>query len=343
MTDGPFIAADWAGPTITAASVWTDKSNSLRSPNIDFDAINKVVLISYPGILFEWLPGGRLQGNEYICADLNGGPGKSTLVNITTGKWSDFATDEQGGDPVSLYAAINKLSQVDAARALSGPHGIDDCVRAPVKNNPPPKPANHQPVPEDVAAPDCVHNQLGEPSMIWRYPDADGNTLQYTARYETGPGEKEFRPWTHNGIRWHVEGLDVPRPLYGLDHLASDLDAGVIIHEGEKATDSGRRIGGGIQISWPGGSDGVDSADWAPMSGRHAFIWRDNDKAGEKAQKAVIDRLLEVGAASIKILDVSDRAPKWDAANAEEEGWTKEDFDQFIASAQTIEIESDAS
>ena len=38
---------------------------------------------------------------------------------MKTGKWSDFATGEKGGDPISLVAANKNTSQLDAARILA--------------------------------------------------------------------------------------------------------------------------------------------------------------------------------------------------------------------------------
>jgi len=43
----------------------------------------------------------------------------SFAVNLITGKWSDFATGDRGGDVVSLAAFLFNLSQGDAARRLA--------------------------------------------------------------------------------------------------------------------------------------------------------------------------------------------------------------------------------
>ena len=40
-------------------------------------------------------------------------------MNLITGKWSDFATGDRGGDVVSLAAFLFNLSQGDAARRLA--------------------------------------------------------------------------------------------------------------------------------------------------------------------------------------------------------------------------------
>jgi len=46
-------------------------------------------------------------------------------VNVKTGVWSDFATDDKGGDLISLFAYAREMSQGDAARELSGRLGLN--------------------------------------------------------------------------------------------------------------------------------------------------------------------------------------------------------------------------
>lgn len=86
---------------------------------IDFNGINQAALPQLPRLAAEWLPGGKRAGHEWRCGSLAGEPGTSLGVNLRTGKWCDFATGERGGDVVSLYAAIRRVSQAKAARTLA--------------------------------------------------------------------------------------------------------------------------------------------------------------------------------------------------------------------------------
>ena len=52
-------------------------------------------------------------------------PGMSCKVNLRTGRWSDFASGEKGGDPVSLAAAVHRIGQAEAARNLARMLGLD--------------------------------------------------------------------------------------------------------------------------------------------------------------------------------------------------------------------------
>ena len=88
--------------------------------HIHFAAVSAACLPHLPGLLQHWLPGGRAIGGEWIARnptrdDLRPG---SFKINMSTGRWADFATHDAGGDVVSLYAYLNRLSQLEAARAL---------------------------------------------------------------------------------------------------------------------------------------------------------------------------------------------------------------------------------
>jgi len=94
---------------------------------VNFTLINAVALRALPLILSRWLPDGKRQGREFVAKNptrADRTPG-SFRINVLTGKWSDFATDDRGGDPVSLAAYLFRLSQVDAARRLADMLGMD--------------------------------------------------------------------------------------------------------------------------------------------------------------------------------------------------------------------------
>lgn len=95
-------------------------------PQIDFDAINDAARAVLPTLLSRWLPGGKLSGREYTAlnprrADRRLG---SFRVNVVTGRWSDFAMKDRGGDPISLAAYLSGLTQYEAAAELANMLGI---------------------------------------------------------------------------------------------------------------------------------------------------------------------------------------------------------------------------
>lgn len=93
---------------------------------IDFAPINHAARSMLPLLLARWLPGGRLEGREYVALNprrIDRRPG-SFRINTETGRWADFATGDTGGDPVSLAAFLFDLSQGDAARHIALMLGI---------------------------------------------------------------------------------------------------------------------------------------------------------------------------------------------------------------------------
>jgi hypothetical protein len=95
--------------------------------HVNFTIINAVAVRALPLILPRWLPDGKRLGREFVAKNptrADRTPG-SFRINVVTGRWSDFATDDRGGDPISLAAYLFGLSQLDAARRLADMLGID--------------------------------------------------------------------------------------------------------------------------------------------------------------------------------------------------------------------------
>ncbi len=98
-----------------------------KESQLDFAAINAAALGRLPDVLRRWLPDGRIEGAEYVARNptrADRRPG-SFKVNLTTGKWADFATGDRGGDPVSLAAYLAGVGQGEAARELAGMLGVE--------------------------------------------------------------------------------------------------------------------------------------------------------------------------------------------------------------------------
>jgi hypothetical protein len=102
----------------------------MRSPepsnHIDFAHINRAALAILPHLLARWLPGGQRRGREYVVRNPRRSdrrPG-SFSINLTTGRWADFATGDRGGDVISLTAYLHDVSQVEAARRLAAMLGV---------------------------------------------------------------------------------------------------------------------------------------------------------------------------------------------------------------------------
>lgn len=102
-----------------------------RSTPIDFGAIQLVALGVLPAILGRLLPGGRVQGGEYVVRnplrrDNRPGSFKIRIAGRRAGVWADFATGDAGGDIISLVAYVDGVSQYEAARRLARLLGIPE-------------------------------------------------------------------------------------------------------------------------------------------------------------------------------------------------------------------------
>lgn len=107
-------------------------TDGARAHAVDFATIRRVSIDALPWLLEHWLPGGRVVGAEYIVrnptrADRHPG---SFKINIHTGAWADFATDERGGDPIALHAYLTDQSQAAAAHAIVQLLGFEDHTNA---------------------------------------------------------------------------------------------------------------------------------------------------------------------------------------------------------------------
>src|SRR5271163_1407086 len=88
---------------------------------IDFRSINQAALAALPSILARLVPGGKTIAGEYTALNPTRADHRlgSFKINLHSGQWADFATGDKGGDPVSLVAYLEGVSQLEAARRLA--------------------------------------------------------------------------------------------------------------------------------------------------------------------------------------------------------------------------------
>lgn len=313
--------------------------------SIDFRGLAATLLAQAEELVPAWFPAGKRSGKEWVVGNLRGDPGDSLSINLKTGLWSDFATNEAGGDLIALYAAKEGLEQAEAARRLGG----DDTVltRSNGSNG------SHAPVEEpqsdDVLrrAPvdtpfDGRSSRFGDPVAIYAYSDLAG-VLFYVCRYER-PGErKQFQPWRWNGSQWISKAAPRPRALYGLQRLIKSPQSRVLIVEGEKCADAAQRLmKETVVMTWSGGSGAVAHSDWSVLKGRAVTVWPDADDAGKDAALKLCGVLHQIGASSVVYIDVTGQPDGWDLADAIQEGWTLEKILQW-GKAHRREITRDIS
>lgn len=282
----------------------------MRRPDLDFDRLKDELLRRGVDLVASWLPGGVQKGHEYVCADLSGGAGSSTSINLNKGSWGDFAAGETGKDLISLYAAIHGLGQVEAARELYGVVGWPlpgEAVQAPAPDRPapqrppapPPKPRSDEgwttqrPVPPHAPAPTFKHPHRLPQDIEHTAEYRTGADLHgYIVRFRTSEGGKDPLPYTwcvsarDGAARWHWKQFDEPRPLYLPGHALPGQRT-VVLVEGEKKADALQaQLDGGAPgiycvASWPGGCKAWSKADWSWLAGLHVLLWADCDAKHE--------------------------------------------------------------
>ena len=102
------------------------------------------------------------------------------------------------------------------------------------------------PVPSDAPEPPKAHVKRGVPESRWTYRGCDrracsGYVLplphQRRRQGRDAAGVREGRQ-DRGAKQWRWLSFPIPRPLYGLDRLAANPDATVLIVEGEKCADA---------------------------------------------------------------------------------------------------------
>jgi putative DNA primase/helicase len=200
--------------------------------------------------------------------------------------------------------------------------------------------AHVAPVPSNAPKPVFRHKEYGEANKTWIYHGPDGEVIGYVARFDLEDGSKQILPRTlwmgERGLYWRWKQWPEPRPIYGLDRLAQNLAAAVVIVEGEKCADAASKVfPASVVITSPGGSNAAKKVDWSPLKGRRVLIWPDADAAGSQYAAKTGRLALQAGASSVQVVDAfalgsapvngigeGREAPDgWDVADAFAEGW----------------------
>lgn len=290
---------------------------------IDFETIKESLHSNALSYLEQWLPGGKVEGPEFVCGSIRGEPGKSFKVNLNKFVWSDFATGESGSDLISLYAKIKNLKQIEAAKELSNAPKIDT-----------PKIKSQLPEIKIISPatvnqrPDFTHYKFGKPIEVYAYKNKDSQVMMYIAKYIDQDNKKTFTPFCYSDKGWVRRQHPVPRPLYGVD-LIKDPSRKVMIVEGEKSVIAARKIFGDryYVVTWPGGSKAVNKSDWSMIKDKEIIVWPDADTPGMDAAREIASIAFKF-CKSVKVIDVlkGGKVDGWDAADALAEGMTAKQF-----------------
>jgi len=247
----------------------------------DYTLLASILLDDIENLLQIWLPDGKRTGHEYTALN----PTRSDIklgsfkINLLTGKWSDFATGDNGGNLITLYAYLFGCTNSQAYDALSDGTNLQNYTHHEHTKKIKKEVDEWEVLPLPEVEPTGIHFELGKPIANYRYENF------YIFRYMKDDGTKDIRPLTFRrnkktgAKKWRWKGIPENRALYHKEQIGAKP---ILVVEGEKAADV--EVEGYTVVSWAGGSNAVKKTDWTPLYGREdVTIWADRDEAGHKA------------------------------------------------------------
>jgi len=195
----------------------------------------------------------------------------SLVVNIENATWFDFENDEGGG----IVDLIKRESrEVKDILNLCG----YDLAPQPFVVKPPSVGAKSISNAE-------MHKLQSEAIISLRY-SPDFVVMRFPKEHKI---KQKYAPFTKmiDG-KWCMKRPDGLLPIYFPNQYP---DKPILINEGEKATVASEKIWQGDSVTWHGGVNAWQKADWSPIEGREVIIFPDNDEAGKKCANDLSDHL----------------------------------------------------
>jgi putative DNA primase/helicase len=326
--------------------------------SLDFAGINRRLLASSETFISSWLPGGKLDGRNWIVRNpMRDDAHPSLKVHVDEGNWKDFGNGDGGADLISLYAYLfTGSNQGEAARALAAELGMNGTPAAAPRRGQEAPPAEGSTKPKKAGRPKWTaviparpegkllpsHRRYGLSSGQWAYHTREGALIGYVLRFDPPfPGDPEakrkvFSPvvWARSDWGkedWSFQGFPKPWPLYNLHLLAQRPHDPVLVCEGESSADAGGRLlPEYVATTALHGAESPEHSDWSEISNREVLIWPDNDEGGQKYASFVARKLKGQGC-RVRILKIPEEWPrKYDAKNFEQDGRQLADLRKLI-------------
>lgn len=219
-----------------------------------------------------------------------------------TGTWLCNQCETDGASPYDLIMEIFGCQFTDALHMCARALGLEtgDGGKFVAKNLPEPnyKDKNGHlkpivPVPAHaLESMTFVFGKNWQPAAKHIYRNSKGEIVGGVARFIKQDGKKLDLPYTYcldeetGEYGWHWRGWVNPRPLYGLENVVRQPEKTVLVVEGEKckaAVDAANL--GVVALTWHGGTNNWDNADWSEVVNRKVILWADADSKREKLTK----------------------------------------------------------
>ncbi len=320
--------------------------------SIDFDGINAAALRSARSLLPVLIPGGKFRSLEYVVRNPRRDdqhPG-SFSVNYKSGIWKDFASEDGGGDIISLVAYVRGNSQADAARELA-----DKLRVSPLRVDHGSNGHNGEHRPAAVAT--SGNAELAPKIFTWG--DTGPPTRKDEIRrhvYSIGARAIRVKIKRDGGsyVNWYYvseEGWQAKKPDHyeaipyrstAIDPFDPDLIGDEILWpEGEKDVDglNGLNI---PAFTFGGVGDGLPDGIGHYLKDHRLVILADNDDPGRAHAEKKAATAHAAGAASIKIVHFPELPPKGDVSDFIAHGGTAEQLLERIDTAPLWQVPESA-
>lgn len=315
-----------------------------RHERVDFRAVSDAALAALNSIVPRMLPGGRVEGEEWVVRNPTRNDGKpgSFKVNLRTGVWSDFATNEAGGDAIDLLVYLEGKTKLEAARDLAQLLNVKPGVGSTSLTG------NVRPIQPRKSSALAMLPTLALVAPISfparTKPDQDGKP-RFVVAGDEGPrirsDEKRRHVYTQGGVPIRIKiirndgdafnvfrvtdtdgktGWQYRRPegfaavpyVVGGDPF-DNSEQPIFWPEGEKDVETLAKLGLPA-FTFGGTGDGLPDGCAAYVSGRALVILSDNDKDGRMHADCKAVAAHDV-AASVRIVHFPDTADKGDVTD----------------------------
>ncbi len=333
--------------------------------NVDFAAVKAASLRSIESLVRRWLPGGKRKGDEWVAINPKRHDEKagSFSINLRTGVWSDFATNEVGADMIDLLAYLRGLSLLEAAKEVGEILGVPTTSSLAARALTPIR--SDKPSAVLMPAEACRDPEAFPPRMP---PDNEGKP-RFVVAGEIGPPRRsdELRRHTYKlgttavrikvirkdkdgALNWYrvtdvngTSGWQLRKPhgfkdvpfIGVLDPFDPETcDAGqhsnpLYWPEGEKDVETVSSKGA-LAFTFGGTGDGLPAGCEEYVCGRHVVILADNDAPGREHAAKKADLAAPI-AASVKVVHFTEVKHQGDVTDFFEGGGSIEALEQIAA------------
>jgi putative DNA primase/helicase len=298
---------------------------------VNFKAVSAAAHAAIGTIVPRLLPSGRRQGDEWVAVYPkrdDSRPG-SFKVNMKTGRWADFATNDTGGDIIDLKAYIDGKTKLEAARELGAMLNVkfDEGGAPSAKATMRPDQARLAP---KAFPPRTTPDKDNKPLFI--VAGDDGPSVLHNEKrrhvYRQGGVPIRIKIMLHDGGAFnvfrvvHLDGVTgwqyrKPEGFQTVPYFAQvnpfEADGPIYWPEGEKDVDTLANAGLPA-FTFGGTGDGLPDGCAAHVAGRAVVILSDNDDVGRKHADAKASAVHGV-AAEIRIVHFPDTADKGDVSD----------------------------